>query len=200
MTIKISFWFRIQWGSHGKSVFCFFCLSFSIFLCPIKTSDLDHLKLLTGFICLNEFYYYDTLFSRLVENSFSRAHTHMKKSAFYLLKNMWCVLEVYFVSSRRHLVTDCHSGMLYMLVCILVCVLVSRRSLMLKCAPTTDFGCLFLSLSTLLFWDRASHWSTQFQLAWLSLDSPDIVLSLPASCWDFRHMLPHLPFSVILRN
>lgn len=52
----------------------------------------------------------------------SLEHTHMKKSAFYLLKNIWCVLEVYFVRSRRHLGIDCHSGMLYVLICILVCV------------------------------------------------------------------------------
>lgn len=63
MAIKISLWFRIQWGSHGKSIFCFFCLSFRIFLCPIKTSDLDHLKLLTSFICLfKQVLYYDTYF------------------------------------------------------------------------------------------------------------------------------------------
>lgn len=101
---------------------------------------------------------------RLVENSFSRAHTH-KKSAFYLLKNIWCVFEVYFVSSRRHFGIDCHSGMLCVFVCILACVLMC---MLVRVCPTADFGCLFLSLSTLLCWDRASRWSIQFQLAWLA--------------------------------
>lgn len=55
-------------------------------------------------------------------------------------------------------------------VCLFAYLRVCLYACLCACAPTADFGCLFLSLSTLLCWDRASHWSIQFQLAWLALE------------------------------
>lgn len=57
-------------------------------------------------------------------------------------------------------------------------------------------------LSTIVLWDRVSHWtqSIQILLVWLANKPWGILPSLPPQHWDYRHMPPHTCFYIDAGN